>query len=321
MAAIVSIGPDADRRVRVCPAPLVEAVLALHTLVEPGHHPEQHPFVRRMRALPPSFRAELDRLRETFRSPSEGLINPHPDPTAGIDDLLAALHAADLEPGVADLVGAFWGLAFAEEWDRSRDRLASAAQTMAAAIAADGLLDLLDRVAPWIAVLPARHEVRFSCTADEDADPPASTAVFDARSLPITVVPSLFAAPHVYVDVETPAALQFAVPVHGLVRDDAPPADLVGSLLACGSDARLRLLRALADRPRTVQELAPMLSMAPSTVSRHLGVLAEQGLVGSERDGWYVLYHLRRARVRDVLRDLARYVDAEDDSQSLRSRT
>ena len=321
MAAIVSIGPDAARRVRVCVAPLVEAVLALHTLVEPGHHPHQHPFVRRMRALPPSFRAELDRLHETFRHPPERLINPHPDPAADIDDLLEALVATDLVPGAAALVGDFWRLAFAEEWDRSRDRLSSAAETMRAAIADDGLLNLLDAVAPWIAVLPTRHEVRFACTADEDADPPEDSVSFDARGLPITVVPSLFAAPHVYVDVETPAALQFAVPVQDLVRETAPPADLVGSLLACGSDARLRLLHVLAEQPRTVQELAPMLSMAPSTVSRHLRLLAEQELVGSERDGWYVLYHLRRSRVRDVVRDLARYVDAEEDPQSLRSRT
>jgi len=320
MAAIVSIGPDADRRVRVCPAPLVEAVLALHTLVEPAHHPEQHPFVRRMRALPPGFRTELDRLRETFEHPPERLINPHSDPAAEIGDLLEALHAVDLLPGAAALVTDFWSLAFAAEWERTRARLASAADGMRAAIDADGLMALLDSVAPWIAVLPARHEVRFACTAEEDADPPDDSTTFDARGLPVTVVPSLFAAPHVYVDAETPAALQFAVPVQALVREDGPPAGLVGSMLAAGSDARLRLLRALAEQPRTVQELAPMLAMAPSTVSRHLKLLAEQELVGSERDGWYVLYHLRRTRVREVLHDLGRYLDAGE-PQSLRSRT
>lgn len=320
MAAIVSIGPDAERRLRVCGAPLVETVLALHTLVEPAHHPLQHPFVRRMRSLPPAFRAELDRLRETFAHPPERLINPRPDPTSEIGDLLEALDDVDLPAGAAALVADFWSLAFAAEWERNRPRLASAADAMRAVIEADGLLALLDSVAPWIAVLPARHEVRFACTADEAADPPDDSVTFDVRARPVTVVPSLFAAPHVYVDAETPAALQVAVPVQALVREDGPPAGLVGSLLAAGSDARLRLLRVLAEQPRTVQELAPMLAMAPSTVSRHLKVLAEQGLVDSERDGWYVLYRLRRSRVREVLGDLGRYLDAGE-PQSLRSRT
>jgi DNA-binding transcriptional ArsR family regulator len=188
--------------------------------------------------------------------------------------------------------------------------LDSAAETMAATIAEDGVLSLMGSVAPWIATLPGRHELRFACTADEDADHPEESVTFDVRGLPVTVVPSLFAAPHVYVDVETPAAVQFVVPPRPIVRETAPPPELVGSLLACASDARLRVLRLLAEQPRTVQELAPMLSMAPSTVSRHLQLLAEQGLVGSERDGWYVLYHLRRSRVQDLVRDLAGYVDA-----------
>jgi DNA-binding transcriptional ArsR family regulator len=51
-----------------------------------------------------------------------------------------------------------------------------------------------------------------------------------------------------------------------------------------------------------------MLSMAPSTVSRHLQRLAEHGLVTSERDGWYVLYSLVPARVQGLGRELVAYV-------------
>jgi DNA-binding transcriptional ArsR family regulator len=306
MAATLSLGPDKPGRTRVHPAPLVESILALHVLVEPGHHPEQHPFVREMRSLPPAFRAELSRLRETFRHPSEQLINPHPDPVADLDTLLEALESVDRD--AATLVADFWELAFAAEWARLKRALEQAAAAMGARIAEIGPIGLLDEVAPWIAALPARHEVQFGCTAGEDAAEHPPGMSFDVRGLPVTVVPSLFAAPHVYVDVDTPAAVQFVVPVQAVVREQLPPGGLAGSLLACGSDARLRLLHALGERPRTVQELAPMLSMAPSTVSRHLQRLAEHGLVTSERDGWYVLYRLSRSRVQEVLSDLARYV-------------
>ena len=278
-----------------------------------------------MRSLPPAFRAELARLRETFRHPPEQLLNPHPDPGADIDTLLGALEASTEwstagtgEPagvgsghrGVATLVAEFWELAFAEEWERMHPALERAGQAMSAKIADNGLLGLLDRVAPWIAALPGRHEIQFACTAGEDAAQPGTS--FDVRGMPVTVVPSLFAAPHVYVDVETPAAVQFVVPVQAVVRETSPPPELAGSLLACASDARLRLLHVLAEQPRTVQELAPMLSMAPSTVSKHLQRLAEHGLVCSERDGWYVLYQLCRSRVHELVRDLAQYIDAAD---------
>ncbi|MBA2954920.1 metalloregulator ArsR/SmtB family transcription factor [Nocardioides sp. MAH-18] len=305
MAATVALGPDAPGRTRVRPAPLVEAMLALHVLAEPGHHPEQHPFVREMRALPPAFRADLARRRATFSHLPEQLINPHPDPTADLPVLLGALAEVDAE--VAGLVADFWDLAFAAEWSRLLPTLERAGAAMAAEIADTGVLALLDRVAPWIAARPARHEVQFGCTASEDAAGQEPMLTFDVRGLPVTVVPSAFAAPHVYVDVETPAAVQFAVPVQAVVREASPPAGLAEALLACGSEARLRLLHALAERPRTVQELAPMLSMAPSTASRHLQRLAEHGLVTSERDGWYVLYRACPDRLEEVTRQLAGY--------------
>lgn len=315
MAAIVSLGPDEPGRTRVCLAPVLEAMLALHVLVEPGHHPEQHPFVREMRSLPPTFRAELHRLRETFRHPPEPLLNPHPDPGAEVETLLEALAGVDCDAGL--LVADFWELAFAAEWARLAPTLERAGAAMTARIAGEGPLGLLDGVAPWIAAHPARGEVQLACTAGEEAADHPQAMTFDVRGRPVTVVPSLFAAPHVYVDVETPAAVQFVVPVQAIVRQAQPPTGLAGSLFACGSDARLRLLHALSERPRTVQELAPLLSMAPSTVSRHLQRLAEHGLVASDRDGWYVLYRLSRSRVQEVVRELGAYLGA-DSPASLR---
>ncbi|GAA4373502.1 metalloregulator ArsR/SmtB family transcription factor [Nocardioides caricicola] len=305
MAAIVLLGPEPPGRTRVRQAPVLEAMLALHVLVEPGHHPEQHPFVRDMRSLPPAFRAELNRQRETFSHPPEALLNPHPDPDAEVDVLLAAVAAVDAAAGA--LVSDFWELAFAAEWQRMAPTLARAGDAMAETVATSGALGLLDGVAPWIASRPARHEVQFGCTAGEDPADDLPDTTFDVRGQPVTVVPSMFAAPHVYVDVETPAAVQFAVPVRAVLREAPPPAELTGALTVLGSEARLRLLHAL-DRPRPVQELAPMLTMAPSTVSRHLQRLAEHGLVTSERDGWYVLYRAVPSRVGDLVRDLEGYV-------------
>ena len=45
-------------------SPVVEAVLSLHVLVAPRHHPLQHAWVRRMRKLEPKLRAEIQAFRE-----------------------------------------------------------------------------------------------------------------------------------------------------------------------------------------------------------------------------------------------------------------
>jgi SAM-dependent methyltransferase len=59
-----------------------------------------------------------------------------------------------------------------------------------------------------------------------------------------------------------------------------------------GDEARLRLLRVLAQDRFNVTEMTGILGLAQSGVSRHLGLLKEAGLVVEERDGAYTYYRL-----------------------------
>jgi SAM-dependent methyltransferase len=59
-----------------------------------------------------------------------------------------------------------------------------------------------------------------------------------------------------------------------------------------GDEARLRLLRVLAQDRFNVTELTGVLGLAQSGVSRHLGLLKDAGLVAEERDGAYTYYRL-----------------------------
>ena len=47
---------DAEECLAFTYSPLLETVLSLHVLVEPKHHPLQHPWVRRMRSLRPEVK-------------------------------------------------------------------------------------------------------------------------------------------------------------------------------------------------------------------------------------------------------------------------
>lgn len=79
----------------------------------------------------------------------------------------------------------------------------------------------------------------------------------------------------------------------------------------CGALAdpnRILLLYTLYNnKPSNVSDLAQELELAQPTVSRHLKVLRESGLVSSQREGHSVIYTLRDERVIDAL-DLLRGV-------------
>jgi ArsR family transcriptional regulator len=59
-----------------------------------------------------------------------------------------------------------------------------------------------------------------------------------------------------------------------------------------GDEARLRLLRVLAQERLNVTELTGVLGLAQSGVSRHLGLLKDAGLVVEERDGGFSYYRI-----------------------------
>ena len=55
-----------------------------------------------------------------------------------------------------------------------------------------------------------------------------------------------------------------------------------------GEPMRIRILDALRDGPRTVNELTDALGGTQQNVSKHLGVLAQAGIVARERNGNHV---------------------------------
>jgi DNA-binding transcriptional ArsR family regulator len=76
-----------------------------------------------------------------------------------------------------------------------------------------------------------------------------------------------------------------------------PPAELLRILRALGDDTRLRILKLIAERPRTTQELGPLVGLSTAGLSKSLRRLAEAGLVVPRREGYYVVYSLDPVRI------------------------
>lgn len=74
--------------------------------------------------------------------------------------------------------------------------------------------------------------------------------------------------------------------------------DLVaGCFRALGDPTRLRILRALKDGEKTVQELVSLFDWTQPNISRHLSILSRAGLVHKTKQGPYVYYSIADPRI------------------------
>src|SRR5438477_4908706 len=73
---------------------------------------------------------------------------------------------------------------------------------------------------------------------------------------------------------------------------------------ALADPTRRDILELLRDGPRTSGEIAEHFPTAWATVSRHLAVLRDAGLILSERNGQQIIYELNTTVVDDVIQHL-----------------
>ena len=73
---------------------------------------------------------------------------------------------------------------------------------------------------------------------------------------------------------------------------------------ALADATRRDILRLLRDGPRTSGEIADHFPSAWATISRHLAVLRDAGLILSERNGQQIVYELNTTVFEDVVNHL-----------------
>lgn len=66
--------------------------------------------------------------------------------------------------------------------------------------------------------------------------------------------------------------------------------------------ARLQVLQALGDGPRTVGELVAATGLKQANLSKHLGMLFNAGLVGRSKEGNFVRYSIAEPMIFDLCR-------------------
>jgi biotin operon repressor len=80
--------------------------------------------------------------------------------------------------------------------------------------------------------------------------------------------------------------------------------ELVNFFKALADSSRLKIVGLLAEKSYSVEELAALLNLKPSTVSHHLSKLSEAGLVQSRAESYYSVYQLDRKMLEEKSRTI-----------------
>ena len=193
------------------------------------------------------------------------------------------------------LLERYWDEAFAEEWQRILPRIEGDATAGARALVTSGLPGLVTELLPEGRWVPERNEV----VVEKDWE--GSCDVAERGGL--LFVPTVYGWPCVLIDTTDPWPLSVIFPLRDLRAPEVPHAtdhEVVNGFSALGDETRLQIARLVAEDPRSTKELAQLLSLSDSAISRHLKILEAAGIVTGRRDGYFVLYRLEPERL-DVL--------------------
>jgi ArsR family transcriptional regulator len=90
------------------------------------------------------------------------------------------------------------------------------------------------------------------------------------------------------------------------------PIDCVEFCKALADDTRQRILEMLLEREMCVGDIVDAFSMSQPSISHHLGVLKQFGLVTSRKEGQQVFYTINRDNVVECCGQLVAKFDAEE---------
>jgi DNA-binding transcriptional ArsR family regulator len=190
------------------------------------------------------------------------------------------------------MVERYWELAFAEEWERVRPRIEAEVTDGARTLVTTGMPGLVAGFLPegeWDAdttSITVDKTWRQTCDVAERGG--------------MLFVPTVYGWPNVLIELARPWPVAVFFPLRDLRQPEVPQAsdhEVADGLRALGDETRLQITRLVAEEPRSTKELASLLSLSESAVSRHLKTLASAGVVDSERDGYFVLYRLVPDRI------------------------
>ncbi|MFG2894271.1 DUF5937 family protein [Streptomyces sp. NPDC048248] len=308
-------GADDLLRIRFAISPLCETHEAVRTLRRTDRHGYHLPWLRRMREAVAGL--DLSPLWLFMPSPPPGytpdfLGRPPDVPLAGFEEELALLRATDpavaraemakslaCTPGaaqsprgraalddparaireLADVTERAWHALLAPDWPRLRALLEAEIAYRSRQLAGGGLQRLFADLHPRLSwsgdTLTVRTRTDF-------------VQLQDLEGRGVLLLPSVFVWPDVVSGFDPPWQPTVIYPARGIGGLWSEPETGPALVRLLGAN-RAAVLAAL-DTPSSTSALAHRLGLAASSVSAHLSVLRDAGLLASRRHGHQVLY-------------------------------
>jgi DNA-binding transcriptional ArsR family regulator len=211
-----------------------------------------------------------------------------------------------------DFIERYFEQVFAKEWKRIEPLLADSVADAGERIAGDGFYQALAQLNPRLRGDARRRRLVIEKWLEHDYTlRPRDELVF---------APSVYVWPNLAVFLEDgpwPKSIIYPAPFLAQPRPARmPPDELVRLLRALGDATRLRMLQLIAQRPRSTQELAPLIGISEATLSRHLRLLTEAGVLARSREGRFVLYRLEADAVARLEPGLRGFLGRGDDDRA-----
>ena len=313
MPSLLHFGDEDFLRCRFAISPMWETQEAVRTLKRPDRHGYHAPWLRRIREAAAGLDLAALWLLMPRRGHSPDWLGPPPiGPAATFEEEIAAVRTSDPQAAREDTALSLACTPGALESRRGRAWLADPARMIAE------LADAMEEA--WqVLVEPDWPRLRALLEADvafhsrrlaevglgtllPELDPRLS---WDGRTLTLALrteyardlagqglvlMPSVFSWPDVITGFEPPWQPTVVYPARGLAGLwTEPGARTAASLVRLLGRTRAGILTALAE-PATTTALAHRLGLAASSVSSHLTVLRDAGLLTARRYGHQVLY-------------------------------
>ncbi|MEV4424533.1 DUF5937 family protein [Streptomyces sp. R-07] len=302
-------------RIRFAISPLWETHSAVRVLARPAKQGYHLPWMRRIAGAARELDLRPLQLLMPLRGHSPDFLYPPPlGPAAAFEDEIAAVRetdpalvlndferalaetpgAADTAEGrrlladpagavlrLADLLKAAWEALIAPEWPRLRALLEADVAYHSRRLAEGGLERLLGELHPSFDWTAETATLRVDYPGEHDRP-------LEGQGL--VLMPSVFTWPDVVSGFDPPWQPTVVYPARGIGGLWSEAGDRTPEALArLLGPVRADVLCALAE-PMGTTALAHLLGRAPSSVSSHLTVLRDAGLLTSRRYGHQVLY-------------------------------
>jgi Family of unknown function (DUF5937)/Helix-turn-helix domain len=307
---VIRFGRADLANVRFAISPLMELHMSVRALENPGSQALHLPWIRSTLELASDLPLDLLHAFHPEGAYAPDFIHPPPTtPLAEFDDELARMQATPAEQVVAeirfayrdrplpavlspfiedpeaalaylaDVVHAYWERALEPHWERLRALLEGDVLYRARQMADGGAEALFADIHP---------EAQYAGDTLSIEKPFEDDVTLDGRGL--LFVPSAFGWPKLLALTEPPWQPTLMYPARGVGTLWEPGQAAAPEALAQLLGRRRAAVLAALQAPRSTTELARSLGLSAASVSQHLAVLRDAGLVNGHRVGRVVLY-------------------------------